>query len=108
MALAGFFARHGQPARVDELVRLARAAPRSPRKLRCPDYAKASYRVLRADTVELDVCADCGGLFCDDGEATEYFKRNRDRKQPGGALANLVDGADALEALIEIIIRIGH
>ncbi|HEX6397097.1 MAG TPA: hypothetical protein VFZ95_06715 [Steroidobacteraceae bacterium] len=107
-ALGSFFARHGQPGRLAELMLLARAAPASPRKLRCRDCDANSFHVLRADSVELDVCASCGALFCDAGEATEYFKRNRDRKLRGNILVNIVDGANVLELLLEIIFKIGH
>lgn len=106
-SLGNFLARHAQPGRLAELTRLAHAAPPSPRNLRCPDCESASYHLLRADSVELDVCGECGGLFCDAGEATEYFRRNRDKKHRGNKLVNLVDGATALEALLEIITKIG-
>jgi hypothetical protein len=89
-------------------MQLARSAPASPRRLHCPDCDSKTYHLLRVDSVELDICAGCAGLFCDAGEATEYFKRNRDKKLRGGAFANVVDGADVLEALLEIIFRIGH
>jgi hypothetical protein len=89
-------------------MQLARAAPSSPRTLRCPDCSVHSFHLLRVDSVDLDVCGGCGGLFCDDGEATEYFRRNRRRKQPGNTLVNIVDGANVLEVLLEIILKIGH
>jgi Zn-finger nucleic acid-binding protein len=108
VALASFFAKHAQPNRLAELMLLARAAPSSPRKLRCPDCDAHGYHLLRADSVELDACADCGGLFCDAGEATEYFRQNRLKRLRGGTLANIVDGADVLELLLEIILKIGH
>jgi Zn-finger nucleic acid-binding protein len=107
-ALGNFFARHAEPGRVSELMQLARAAPRSPRKLRCPDCDASSYHLLQADSVELDVCANCGGLYCDAGEAAEYLEWNRDKQQRRSAIANIVDGADLLETLLEIICKIGH
>jgi Zn-finger nucleic acid-binding protein len=107
-ALGSFFDKHRQPGQLAELMLLARAAPASPRKLRCPDCHTNSFHLLRADTVELDVCASCAGLFCDAGEATEYFKRNRDRKYRGNTLVNIVDGVDVLELVVEIIGKIGH
>jgi Zn-finger nucleic acid-binding protein len=107
-ALGSFFAGHPEPERVSELMQLARAAPRSPRELRCPDCATNSYHLVRADSVELDVCANCGGLYCDAGEAADYFARNRDQKQGRSTLANILDGADALETLLEIICKIEH
>lgn len=108
VALGGFFAKHGSPDRVGELMQLARAAPRSPRKLRCPDCDAHGYHLLRADSMELDVCAGCGGLYCDAGEATGYFKRSRDGKPRGSTLAKIADGVDLLANLLEIILKIGH
>jgi len=107
-ALGSFFAKHAEPGRAVELMQLARTAPRSPRKLRCPDCDANSYHLLRADSVELDVCAGCGGLYCDAGEATEYFELNRDKRQRGSTIACIVDGANVLELLLEIIFKIGH
>ena len=105
-ALTGFFEKHS-PGRVAELLSLARVARSSPRKLRCPDCKVQDYHLVRVDSLELDVCAGCGGLYCDTGEATRYLKGAR-KGHRGDTLVNIVDGANALEIIVEIICKIGH
>jgi Zn-finger nucleic acid-binding protein len=76
-ALLRFFSVNKLERRFARLVETVRAAPPSPRPLRCPECDEASFRVLRATGAEIDGCAICTGLFFDANEATGYFRRTR-------------------------------
>ena len=97
--LEQFLEKHGSH-RFSEFMVLARAAPASQRTLTCPGCATMSYRAVRHDQVEIDVCASCMSVYFDAGEATLYLQKVLVRKFGADAA---VETADGLEALVDLI-----
>jgi len=77
----------------ERLLQLARDGQPSRRGLECPVCRTHSYHEIRREGVHLDVCATCGGLYFDGGEAEVYLRKVRE-PQPSRPAADRAFGAD--------------
>jgi Zn-finger nucleic acid-binding protein len=94
------------PEKFGQFVALVRDAPPSARPLTCPGCGTRSYRALRRGVVEIDVCASCGCVYFDEGEATSYLRQAVVKKFGREALDVGVTTADGLDTLLELIINL--
>lgn len=92
--------------------RIVGAAPQWPARsetaataLACPDDAHL-LRAVDADGIELDLCAQCHGLWLDRGELSHIIARRRGRDAAEALAEELIDGvADELGDAVDGIAR---
>ena len=104
--LQEFLSSHDRTRDFERLLQKARDGRASARSLTCPDCRTPSYHVVRAGVVELDVCATCGGLYLDRGEATSYFRQVRLTSQPGCKIVDAVDTAHTGFSLADLLLSL--
>jgi Zn-finger nucleic acid-binding protein len=93
----------------EQLIANARAFPRPPRKLECPDCRTASFHTVRVKSVAIDICETCSGLYLDRREF-ERFKdfRTTRRTQPDKVVESTGDalGDGLIEGIFKLIVSL--
>ena len=104
--LQEFLSSHDRSRYFEQLLQKARDGRDTDRLLTCPDCRTPSYHVVRAGLVELDVCATCGGLYLDRGEANSYFRQVRFTSRPGSKVEDAVTSVDAGVSFADVLLDI--
>jgi Zn-finger nucleic acid-binding protein len=92
-----------RPTEFRSIVDAARAAPTSPRSLRCPKCRTSSLHELKVRGVPIDVCDRCGGMALDPNEG-KVLDRLSSRSYSAGE--RTVDAAQGADALLQIVIAV--
>ena len=105
-SLIAFLTKHEEAIPYLEHLERVRGAPASRRKLHCPDCGVGAYRVLHTEQVEVDVCAGCGGLFLDEGEAARFLEHLRSEPPPRRLPRTFEARRRMNEEIIELMARL--
>jgi Zn-finger nucleic acid-binding protein len=102
--LQEFLADRFQPQAFRRLLEKAGESRPSVRPLTCPDCRTRSYRTANVATLALDICATCGGLYFDRGEADAWFAHLSAKRQPVADAVNNVDaGVEAADIISDLL-----
>jgi len=80
----------------------AAGAPSSPRPLHCPQCHVDSFRVLRVDSAEVDICPKCVGVALDPGELRTFKSIGNDGTKRAVAAVDVIYGLEGLAQLLSL------
>ena len=102
--LSEFLSDHHRPQIFRHLLEKAAESRRSVRPLTCPDCRARSYRTANVSAMALDICATCGGIYFDRGEADTWFHNLGGRRHPVRDTVNNADaGAGATDIILDLL-----